>query len=192
MINEYQIQKSKFITYLFQVVSLDQVNKYLEQVRREHPNATHHCYSYILEQQKRCSDDGEPSGTAGMPMLNVLEKQNLDYILCVVVRYFGGILLGAGGLVRAYTTSVTNALEKANYVDILPGKEVTLAFSYEQKQNIDMILKNANILEQQYLDVVQYLISISNTNWDQIKHQLRPYLLEEPILQNAYYIEKEN
>lgn len=106
MTTTYEVQKSKFIGFLFPVISLEMVHLHLEEIRKNYPDATHHCYAYILKNEKRCSDDGEPSGTAGMPILNVLEKQNLNFILCIVVRYFGGILLGTGGLVHAYTLSL--------------------------------------------------------------------------------------
>lgn len=191
IISEYQIQKSKFITYLFPIYEFDEIEQHLEQVKQLHPNATHHCYAYQFHNQKRCSDDGEPSGTAGMPILNVLEKQNLNCILSIVVRYFGGILLGAGGLVRAYTTSVVQSLNEATYVTIEPGKKVTLHFSYDQKQMVDSILKQAHILTQEYLDTIHYQISVSNITWEQIQNQLLPYLLKQPILEDAYFIQKE-
>lgn len=190
ILSEYQIQKSKFITYLFPIHSLEEVEQYLNEVKQKSPNATHYCYAYLFHTQKKCSDDGEPSGTAGMPILNVLEKQNLNCIVAIVVRYFGGILLGAGGLVRAYTTSVVEALKKANYVSILPGKKVEIIFSYEQKQIVDTILKDVVILKQKFLDYISYQALIPNTMLEQIQKQLNP-ISHFSILGEADYIQKE-
>lgn len=101
-----EIKKSKFYGYLYNVNSVKDVAKILEDLKKEHKKATHICYAYkIVDGVEiiKFSDDGEPSGTAGRPMLNVIEKKNLKNVLICVVRYFGGIKLGAGGLVRAYT-----------------------------------------------------------------------------------------
>lgn len=187
-ITEYQVQKSKFITYLFFVTSIEEVNKNLDMIRKKHPDATHHCYAYIVDQQKRCSDDKEPSGTAGMPILNVLEKQNLNFVLCIVVRYFGGILLGAGGLVRAYTNSVTQALQETTYVDIVPGKEICLYFHYSQKPKIDVWMKDVNLLDAEYQDVIRYHIQIADTKWEKKRVQILPYLTSYTIIKEHCYV----
>lgn len=189
-ITEYQVQKSKFITYLFFVTSIQEVNQYLEQIHKEHLNATHHCYAYIIDTQKRCSDDGEPSGTAGLPILNVLEKKNMNFILCIVVRYFGGILLGTGGLVRAYTNSVTQALEQTNYIDVALGKEITLLFSYEHKQKIDSILQDIALLKADYQDKIEYHIQVENIKWEKIKNQINVYLISYQITNDHCYVKK--
>ena len=106
MENLIEIKKSKFFGYLFDVNSLEEVTKILEKLKKEHKKATHICYAYKIKNGQeivKFNDDGEPSGTAGRPILNVIEKKNLQNIMVCVVRYFGGIKLGAGGLVRAYT-----------------------------------------------------------------------------------------
>ena len=95
------IKNSRFICYIYKVDNIDEINKTLSETRVKYYDATHCCYAYILDNIKKESDDGEPSGTAGIPMLQVLEKNNLNHVLCIVVRYFGKIKLGAGGLVRA-------------------------------------------------------------------------------------------
>ena len=89
--SELEIKKSKFITKLFRVNNIDEVNTILNNVKKEYSDATHCCYAYIVDNIKKSSDDGEPGGTAGIPILQVLEIQNLNYVLCVVIRYFGGI-----------------------------------------------------------------------------------------------------
>ena len=162
----YVINKSKFITFLYKIDSIDDVNKYLEEIKKEYKDATHYCYSYILDNTKRFNDDGEPGGTAGMPILNVLENNNLNHILCIVVRYFGGIKLGAGGLVRAYTKSVTNALEKNDIKPIKEGYKIEITFKYEDNKVIDILLKDEVILNKEYNDLVTYEIIVNKENTD--------------------------
>ncbi|MDD2574859.1 MAG: YigZ family protein [Acholeplasmataceae bacterium] len=114
--NEIIIDKSRFITNLIPITSLDEANETLSQIRKAHYNATHNCYAYILENQmiQKMSDDGEPSRTAGMPILEALKANELDNVLCVVTRYFGGVKLGKGGLIRAYKNSTLEAIKKAS------------------------------------------------------------------------------
>ena len=107
--NEIVINKSRFITTLFPVKNIDDVNYFLSLTKKKYYDATHNCYAYIIGENaniQKCSDDGEPQKTAGFPMLDVLKKNNMTNILAITTRYFGGILLGAGGLVRAYSEFV--------------------------------------------------------------------------------------
>ena len=109
--SEYAEKKSRFLGRVFAVSSEDEARALLEAVKREHYDARHNCWCYILRGgAKRYSDDGEPQGTAGQPMLNVFEREGIENVLCVVTRYFGGILLGTGGLVRGYTAAAQDAL----------------------------------------------------------------------------------
>lgn len=101
-----EINKSKFYGILFPVDNVEEVKEYLNQVRKDYPKATHYCYAYRVNGLEKSNDDGEPSGTAGRPMLEYLRNNDLDNILCVSVRYFGGIKLGASGLLRAYVDSL--------------------------------------------------------------------------------------
>ncbi len=108
-----EVKKSKFISYIFNVNSVDEIKRIIEQIKVENKKATHVCYAYSIsgkEFLEKAFDDSEPSGTAGKPILNVIQKQNLSNILIVVVRYFGGIKLGAGGLVRAYSKAASLAV----------------------------------------------------------------------------------
>ncbi len=110
---EIIINKSRFIAYRYDLSSLDEVKTHLESLRKEHKKATHICYAYVYNKDmvsEKCSDDGEPGGTAGYPILNVIKKKNLTNTMVAVVRYFGGIKLGAGGLTRAYTKSCASVL----------------------------------------------------------------------------------
>ena len=110
---ELEINKSRFIAYKLELISLEQVKPFLEQLKKEHKKARHVCYAYVYNKEiisEKCSDDGEPGGTAGYPILNVIKKKNLTNVLVAVVRYFGGIKLGAGGLTRAYTKACAGVL----------------------------------------------------------------------------------
>ena len=159
-----EIQKSKFICYLINLESIDNIDIYLNKIKKDYNGANHYCYAYIYENKKKCSDDGEPSGTAGMPILNVLENNNLSNILCVVIRYFGGIKLGAGGLVRAYTQSVTNTLEHAELVEIKKGQLIEISFPYNLNKKINYLLKGFNILEKKYEENIKYKLKLSNND----------------------------
>lgn len=106
-------KKSKFLGYVFDVTSASEVEEHIKMLKKEHKKSTHICYAYSISSDvvlAKAVDDGEPSGTAGRPILNVIEKKNLKNVLVCVVRYFGGIKLGAGGLVRAYTKCASEAL----------------------------------------------------------------------------------
>ncbi len=110
---ELEINKSKFLAYKLELNSVEQVKPFLESLKKEHKKARHFCYAFVFNREQvseKCSDDGEPTGTAGYPILNVIKKKNLTNILVVVVRYFGGIKLGAGGLTRAYTKACAGVL----------------------------------------------------------------------------------
>ena len=166
-INEFkefvtEIQKSKFICRLIKLNSFEQIEEELDKVRNDWSGATHYCYAYLFDNKKKCSDDGEPGGTAGMPILNVLENNNLSNILCIVVRYFGGIKLGAGGLVRAYTQSVTNTLDVCELIEIKKGKKVEIIFPYNQDKRINYLLSNITILEKYFEENIRYIFNISN------------------------------
>lgn len=110
---EYLIKKSKFVGYVFNVTNVDQIKEILDELKKEHKKATHITYAYSIKTPflEKAVDDGEPSGTAGKPILNVIQKNNKENILLVVVRYFGGIKLGAGGLLRAYSKTASECIK---------------------------------------------------------------------------------
>ena len=114
LINTYEetIKKSKFITYYYQVNNIDEVNNILNELKKEHKKARHLPYAYKIDQICKKSDDKEPSGTAGVPIYTVIERNNLNNVLIVIARYFGGIKLGAGGLLRAYSSGANNVTKK--------------------------------------------------------------------------------
>lgn len=113
-----EIKGSHFIAFVTSVESLEDVETHLQTIRVKYEDANHHCYTYKLGNFIKFSDDGEPGGTAGRPMLEVLQKRNLDHVLAIVTRYFGGTKLGAGGLVRAYSGALAKALDEAGIAEI--------------------------------------------------------------------------
>ena len=186
--HELIINKSRFICLLYNINSIDEINILLKNVKEEYKGATHYCYAYILDEIKRFSDDNEPSGTAGMPILNVLDSNNLNHILCIVVRYFGGIKLGAGGLVRAYTKSVTSCLENVNIINLVEGKEITITFKYDNLKQIDNILKDINITNKDFSENITYTFLISNNLYNEINKLLNNYVDKLNIEKNILII----
>ena len=154
--NTIEIKKSKFITKLYKVNNIEEINEILDKTNKEFSDATHVCYSYILPNTEKCSDNGEPSGTAGLPMLNVLKKKNLTNILAIVIRYFGGIKLGAGGLVRAYSNSITETLKLIDIIELQEGYLIELEFNYDQVKLVDYILNDIKIISKDYNNNIIY------------------------------------
>lgn len=159
--NTIIIKKSKFITKIYKINNSKEVNIILDKLKKEFKDSTHICYAYIFNGMEKCSDDGEPSGTAGLPILNILKRNNLTNVLSVVIRYFGGIKLGAGGLVRAYSNSVVETLKQTNIVELEEGYLVELEFNYDQVKLVDYILNNKNIINKEYNDNIIYKFYLS-------------------------------
>ena len=174
--NEIIIKNSKFITLLIKITNEKEIKEKLKQEKEDYPKATHYCYTYkIGENIKKSSDDGEPSGTAGLPMLNILDKENITNVLAITIRYFGGIKLGAGGLIRAYSNSVKEALNKVNTNELINGYLVTITFPYNKEDEITKKIEKENIIEKTYLEEITYKVKLEETS---------------PLLKNAKIIEK--
>lgn len=176
-----EIQKSKFISFLIPIQTLESVKTELEKIKEEYKGATHYCYAYIYDQVKRFSDDGEPNGTAGMPILKVIENQELNHILAIVVRYFGGIKLGAGGLVRAYTNSVVKSLEISKKINLVYGKIVEFIFPYNQEKRVLSLTFPYEVMEKKYEKEIHYTLFLPN---DKLKN-LENYsyqIIEDQVL----------
>jgi len=133
---ELDIRKSRFIGIVMPVDNRDAAQRQLEQLRAQHRAATHVCWALMAGGQSGMSDDGEPSGTAGRPMLEVLRHHELDGVLAAVVRYYGGIKLGAGGLVRAYTDAIATALKQAQRIERIVYAEVEIAIAYADESQL--------------------------------------------------------
>lgn len=147
---EEDIKKSRFICHLKRVETEEEGRNYIAQIKKEHYKANHSCSAMIIGedgQVKRSSDDGEPSGTAGIPMLTVLEKRELTNVVAVVTRYFGGIKLGAGGLIRAYAGSVAHALNEIGTVEIKELNGIQIQLSYSQYQTFANFLEDKQLQE---------------------------------------------
>ncbi len=144
--NTIIIEKSEFIAFLKRCDSEEEYRSYLQEIRKKYYDASHVCSAFLCGNIRRSSDDGEPSGTAGMPILNVLDKNHMDHTCALVVRYFGGIKLGAGGLIRAYGNAVSEALKKAVLVEdaVLPKYSLTLP--YDAAHRIAHFLKENTLL----------------------------------------------
>ena len=145
-----EIKKSRFICHVKRVYSEEEARAFIAAIKKEHYKATHNCSAFIIGEKsdiKRTSDDGEPSGTAGVPMLGVLEKHELTNLCVVVTRYFGGIKLGAGGLIRAYAGSVALAIKEIGLVEIKEQAGLRLKLSYSQYQDFTNFLKVQNLEE---------------------------------------------
>ncbi len=141
-IYELEVKKSRFISVLKKVKDITEIDKILSDLKEEYKDATHYCYAYIINDKKKSSDDNEPGGTAGLPILQALEKNNLNYVLCVVIRYFGGIKLGAGGLIRAYSKATSEAIRNSDKIELIKGLEIKFTTNYEEQKRIDYLLKD--------------------------------------------------
>lgn len=167
--NEIVILKSRFITSIYKVESIDEVNDILNKTRKKYYDASHNCYGYILGDRaeiQKCSDDGEPQKTAGFPILDVLKKNDVTNILCIVTRYFGGTLLGAGGLVRAYSESCSECLKKAK---ILIKKELNtliVKLDYSSYNTLISSLRDIIILDTSYASDITIKLAVDNNRLD--------------------------
>lgn len=168
-----EIKKSKFICHVKRVSSEEEARDFINAIKKEHYKATHNCSAFIIGEQsdiKRTSDDGEPSGTAGVPMLGVLEHHHITNSCVVVTRYFGGIKLGAGGLIRAYAGSVAQAVREIGLVEIKEQVVLGITLSYSQYQEFANFLKDHQLAEQDplFTDQVTTTIFVDKENTSSI------------------------
>lgn len=159
---ELTIKKSRFIGFLFKIENADDTNIYLKKIREEHPNAAHVCYAYSLLNTKKMSDDKEPSGTAGLPILEILNKNELVNVLAIVVRYFGGIKLGSSGLIRAYTNTIRDTLIQTTIKDLNKGYMIELNYDYQDNNLITNILENSHIVEKEFNEQIRVIANVDN------------------------------
>lgn len=162
--SEIEIKKSTFISYLIPIENEQEAKQQIQEIRKNHPNAAHHCYAYIVGDIQRSNDDKEPGNSAGIPILKELIYSDITNVLCVVVRYFGGIKLGVGGLIRAYSQSAKASLEKCEKYDQVQIKKFEITFQYPFIDKIEYLLKNEMIIDKQYNEAVTYQY-LSNTDF---------------------------
>ena len=195
--HQIEIKKSKFICHLFRIENEEQAKEYIAKIKKEHYKANHNCSAYMLGENfeiQRSSDDGEPSGTAGVPMLEVLKKNQLQNTLAIVTRYFGGIKLGAGGLIRAYSTSVSEALKEIGIVQGKLQQILDIIIDYPQLGKLQNYLKNEQIAIQEidYLEQITVKVAIDinqcesfqNALIDLFNNQLSIQLLDQKYVEN--------
>lgn len=181
---EMVIKNSKFISLIFRVYSKDDVNNILNSVKDEYQGATHYCYGYVIDSDIRANDDNEPSGTAGYPILNQITSNNLNYTLIVVVRYFGGIKLGAGPLTRTYAKVARNVINRDNIVMLEKGYDISINFNYNDIKDIDYILGNCKIINKSFNNDITYNVYVNNDTLNKLSKY-------NVTINRDMYIEKE-
>lgn len=175
---EFKDRGSKFIGYVFPVASADEFKDRLNDVKKEHPKATHHCFAYRIGLDGntwRVSDDGEPSGSAGRPILGQIDSKALINTLVIVVRYFGGTLLGVPGLINAYKTAATLALQTTQLVQKPVEKEFLVQFDYTQVNEIMTLVKqyNCRILRQEMQLFCNMTIAVPRNRIQEVSYKLK-------------------
>ena len=170
-------KKSKFIATIFYVESVEEAENKIKEMKKKYFDARHNCYAYSIFSKdgivQRFSDDGEPQGTAGSPMLNIISSLNINNVVVVVTRYFGGILLGTGGLVRAYSDSLKEALSKAKIIEKDLGLEVIIETTYPDLEKLKYYLKqnDIKIINIEYLETVKVFIEITREKFDKMNRE---------------------
>jgi len=173
---EIILSKSRFISYVNRAETEEEAIEFINQIKKQHPNATHNCSCYMVgehDQIQKANDDGEPSGTAGVPMLEVLKKQGLKDTVVVVTRYFGGIKLGGGGLIRAYGKATTEGIEAAQVVERKLHHVMKISIDYTWLGKVENEIRNSNytLNSIQYAEGVEVLVEVlasdveTFTNW---------------------------
>ena len=169
-------KKSRFIAYVVPINSEEDALLYLAKIKKEYWDARHNCYAYITFDQsiKRCSDDGEPSGTAGKPMLEVLQNRNIYGICVVVTRYFGGILLGTGGLLRAYQEATIKGIENAGIAELRLGYKTSWSINYDEYGKFNFLCEKLGVykIDTQYLDKIKILLVIPISEFETFKFKV--------------------
>ncbi len=190
-------KKSKFIGNVYYIESIEEAEELIKQANKTYFDARHNCYAFRVYTQNgivnRFSDDGEPSGTAGSPMLNLLTGQNLCNVLVIVTRYFGGILLGTGGLVRAYMTASTEALAQTSIVEMEWGKEVEFVVNYADLEKIKYYFQQNEIqlTNLEYEENVKIVAQMTEEKINKLRKQrenLNFHLLKDEILREKFIV----
>ena len=183
--NTIIIQKSKFIAEAYRVNSVDEVEQILSSIRKKYYDASHHCYAYRIDQNlQKMSDDGEPAKTAGAPILDVILKKNIEKILIVVTRYFGGTLLGAGGLVRAYSGDASKVIENAQFFHTVEQQRFHIICSYAEHQIIMKMMPYLQIEKTSFLSEVILLGSCKLEDYPKLQNDIYQFKLKDAKLED--------
>ena len=160
-VSEIEVERSRFIGIITHIENIEEIKDIITSIKKKYPKARHYCYAATIDGNKKYSDDGEPQGTAGKPMLDVLEKKNLTNVLIVVVRYFGGILLGSGRLLRTYVETTIKTISASEIVKIAEGYEIEFSIDYPNYDIIRNFLKTKGI----QIDKVDFLENVLVTTF---------------------------
>ena len=194
-IEELVEKKSKFIANIFHVESVEQADEKIKLIKKKYYDAKHNCIAYrIIEKGQileKSSDDGEPSGTAGGPMLNILQKQNLCNIVIIVTRYFGGILLGTGGLVRAYSDATQKVIQKSEIYHLVEGTEIKITTDYTNLETLKHYFKknDINITDIQYSEKIILKVILEKNRKDILIEEIKEKMqntIKIDILEDKY------
>lgn len=184
---ETVINKSRFITYLFKVENEDEAKAKIEEIKALHKDATHNCSAYTVgdsHQIQKANDDGEPSGTAGVPMLESLKKNDIHNVVAIVTRYFGGIKLGSGGLIRAYQGRVSEAIQLAGKVIYKNGMIIQVTLPYELSGKFEHAIDDKFIIiNQTYTDKVIYDVQLVSEDKDEFINFVTELTQGLPVIQ---------
>ena len=190
VISEIEIKKSKFFGILSSASSIEEAREILSDVRKRYPNATHYCTAMIFGNIQRSNDDGEPSGTAGLPMLECLRHKELDNVVMIVVRYFGGTLLGTGGLVKAYQQSTLSAIALATLTIPVETGQYEITVPYDLISRVENLLqKQAIIIDRQYHEQITFVYQSENDLASQFQEITNGHYA--PLYQKTLIVEKE-
>lgn len=173
--SEYIEKRSSFLGVVEPVSSEEEARAVIAAIKKQHRDARHNCWCYLIQGgAERYSDDGEPQGTAGIPMLEVFRKAGVSNAVCVVTRYFGGVLLGAGGLLRAYTKAAKDALENAGITEVIPMRELTLRCPYSllDRIRLEITAAEAEILSTDYAADITLIVRIPETKADSFSERI--------------------
>lgn len=190
VISEIEIKKSKFFGILSPASSIEEAREILSDVRKRYPNATHYCTAMSFGNIQRSNDDGEPSGTAGLPMLECLRHKELDNVVMIVVRYFGGTLLGTGGLVKAYQQSTLSAIALATLTIPVETGQYEITVPYDLISRVENLLqKQAIIIDRQYHEQITFVYQSENDLASQFQEITNGHYA--PLYQKTLIVEKE-
>ncbi len=178
-------KNSKFITHSYKVYCKEDIIEKLKYLKTLHPKANHHCYAYILENEKKSSDDKEPKSTAGPPILNVLEKNNIINTLIVVIRYFGGIELGAGPLTRAYSLAAATSINKSSITKLENAYLLKITIKYEEQKQLNYLLKDIKNIQKNFTQEITYIFNYPKNKINELNNY-------NYLIMKESYIEKES
>ena len=179
------INKSKFISKSYFVTDINETKTIINSLKDEYKDATHICFAYKINNIIKYNDDNEPSNTAGLPIYNVIEKNNLNCVLIIVIRYFGGIKLGAGGLTRAYSNSALEVIND-NITKLIKGYNVSIELDYNTIKYVEYILKDTNIINKDYKDRINITFETAVDNINVIKKKLNNHIKSFSIINETY------